>query len=98
MAHSATVQLRLKATTKDRSFDVFKKHGLTLTDGIRIYLERVAAVGEIPFPVNIPNAETQKSMADSEAGIGVRAYKDKDDLFAHLRSIANENDKVKVKA
>jgi DNA-damage-inducible protein J len=90
MAHGATVQLRLNATTKDRSFDVFKKHGLTLTDGIRIYLERVAAVGEIPFAVNIPNAETQKSMADSAAGIGVTAYKDKEDLFAHLRSLAKD--------
>jgi DNA-damage-inducible protein J len=91
MAHSATVQLRINSTTKDLSFHVFKKHGLTLTDGIRIYLERVAAAGEIPFSVNIPNATTKESMQNTADGVGVSTFKDKHALFAHMRSLAKDN-------
>lgn len=84
MAHGATVQLRVSELTKSKSFNVFKRHGLTLTDGIRIYLERVASMDEIPFSVNIPNAETQKALADSEAGIGLTKFKNSEEMFKHL--------------
>lgn len=91
MAHSATVQLRVNPDTKDGSFNVFKKHGLTLTDGIRIYLERVAMTGEIPFSLNMPNDETQKAMQEVNAGNGVQEYANKESLFAHLRKISKEH-------
>jgi addiction module RelB/DinJ family antitoxin len=91
MAHSATVQLRVNQDTKDSSFNVFKRHGLTLTDGIRIYLERVAITGEIPFSVNIPNDETQKAMQEISAGTGVKNYASKETLFAHLRQISQKH-------
>jgi addiction module RelB/DinJ family antitoxin len=71
MSHGATVQLRINTETKDKSFSVFKKHGLTLTDGIRIYLERVAAMGEIPFVVNIPNTETQHVFSPTIKRLGL---------------------------
>ena len=86
MAQSATVQLRVSPDTKDLSFNVFKKHGFTLTDGIRIYLERVAQTGEIPLSVNIPNEQTAKilSMPDSEKGY--QRFDNLDELFADLKN------------
>jgi DNA-damage-inducible protein J len=91
MTHGATVQLRVNSTTKDRSFSVFKKHGLTLTDGIRLYLERVASTNEIPFSLNIPNAETQQALHDADAGIGITRYAEPQDLYAHLRNISKKH-------
>jgi DNA-damage-inducible protein J len=91
MGHGATVQLRINSSTKDRSFSVFKKHGLTLTDGIRLYLERVASTNEIPFSLNIPNAETEQALHDADAGIGVTRYTQSQDLYAHLRTIAKKH-------
>jgi DNA-damage-inducible protein J len=87
MTHGATVQLRVNAQTKNKSFDVFKKHGMTLTEGIRVYLERVASTREIPFSLNIPNEETEKSMRDSARGIGVREFQSEEDMFNHLHSL-----------
>lgn len=87
MTHGATVQLRINTETKDKSFSVFKKHGLTLTDGIRIYLERVAAMGEIPFVVNIPNTETQQALAESATGVGLTQFDSAENMFAHLDSL-----------
>jgi DNA-damage-inducible protein J len=57
MTKGATIQLRINATTKEKAASVFKKYGLTLTDGIRLYLERVATMNEIPFSLNIPNSD-----------------------------------------
>jgi addiction module RelB/DinJ family antitoxin len=91
MTHGATVQLRVNAQTKDRSFDVFKRHGLTLTDGIRVYLERVATTNEIPFTLNIPNEETQQVMRDINAGIGLTKYEHKEDMYSHLRTLAKQH-------
>jgi DNA-damage-inducible protein J len=91
MTHSATVQLRVNSSTKDKSFSVFKKHGLTLTDGIRLYLERVASTDEIPFSLNIPNAETQQVMRDINAGIGLTAHETKEDFNSYLRGLAKQH-------
>ncbi len=84
MNHAATIQFRVSTNTKDKSFDVFKKHGLTLTDGLRIYLERVASLGEIPFSLNIPNTQTQKALSESQAGVGLSHFSSADGMFAHL--------------
>lgn len=91
MTHSATVQLRVNSNTKDKSFSVFKKHGLTLTDGIRLYLERVAATNEIPFSLNIPNEETKQVIRDMNAGIGVTTYENKEDFYSYLRNLAKQH-------
>ena len=90
MTHGATVQLRVNQATKDRSFSVFKKHGLTLTDGIRIYLERVANEGEIPFSLNVPNEVTAKALAESAVGVGVKAFDSSAEMFAHLHSLVKK--------
>ena len=79
--NSTTVQLRISPNTKDISFNVFKKHGLTLTDGIRIYLERVAKTGEIPFSMNIPNEKTAKVLVSSDY---IGPFETVEDLFADL--------------
>ena len=81
MAQSATVQLRVSPDTKDLSFSVFKKHGFTLTDGIRIYLERVAQTGEIPFSVNIPNERTAQNLMSNDY---VGPFDTVENLFADL--------------
>ncbi len=91
MTHGATVQLRVSAKTKNTSFDVFRKHGMTLTEGIRVYLERVASTHEIPFSLNIPNEETQKAMMDVKNGIGLTKYENPGEFSAHLRNLAKQH-------
>jgi len=38
----------------------------------------------LPFPVEIPNEETLKTFRDSEAGKGLVACKDADNMFRKL--------------
>lgn len=84
MAQDATYQLRIDQQTKDASFAVFRELGMTPAEGMRIFLTKVAKTKAIPFPVNIPNAETAQVLADADAGKGLRRAKNAQDLFKQL--------------
>ena len=84
MARNSTYQLRIDETTKRESFAVFHELGITPAEGMRLFLSAVARTKSIPFPINIPNAETQKVFAETDAGINLNSADSKDDLFNQL--------------
>ena len=84
MAQNATYQLRIDQKTKDASFAVFRELGMTPAEGMRIFLTKVAKTRAIPFPVNIPNAQTAKVLGEADAGIGLHRAKSMEDLFNQL--------------
>jgi DNA-damage-inducible protein J len=84
MAQNATYQLRIDQQTKEASFAVFRELGMTPAEGMRIFLTQVAKTRAIPFPLNIPNEQTAKVLADTNAGIGLHRVKSMDDLFKQL--------------
>lgn len=84
MAREATYQLRLDEATKRASFQVFRDLGMTPAEGMRIFLTMVAKTKSIPFPINVPNLETQKVLAETDAGIDIHKAKDAKGLFKQL--------------
>lgn len=84
MNKTATVSVRVKPEIKTRAEDVFEKLGLTPTDAITMFYSQVSLRQGIPFPVEIPNAVTMKTIADAEAGIDLHRVNNVDELFKEI--------------
>jgi DNA-damage-inducible protein J len=50
---------------------VLKRLGLSTTDAITMLFQQITLRQGIPFPVEIPNAETMKAISDTDARIDV---------------------------
>jgi len=64
------VRARIDSKTKERAADALEAMGLSISDAIRLLMLRVADERRLPFDVRVPNAPTQKAMAELEAGKG----------------------------
>ena len=60
------IQATVDKRVIDNANSVFHKMGLSMNDAIQLYLEQVSIQGKIPFPVDIPNAETIKAMQETD--------------------------------
>jgi DNA-damage-inducible protein J len=74
MAKTTTVRARVEPELKDTVEDVFAQLGLTTSDAITLFLNQVALVGGLPFPVQVPNKETQKAIAEAKSGKKRKTY------------------------
>ena len=64
---SVDVRCRIDPQTKQQASDAFESMGLSVSDGIRLFLKRVAADGAIPFELRVPNAETIAAIEELES-------------------------------
>lgn len=62
---------------------VFKKLGISASQAIALFYKQVSLRRGIPFPVELPNDETQKAILDAREG-KVISYESIDDLKAKL--------------
>ena len=67
-----TIQIRTDEKTKKAAQKAFKKMGLDMSSGIKLYLARVAVEQRVPFELHVPNAETIAAIRALEAGGGER--------------------------
>ena len=67
MAASTMVHVRVEERIKTQATDTLAAMGLSLSDGIRVFLTRVVAEQQLPFALTIPNAETRAAMAEARA-------------------------------
>jgi DNA-damage-inducible protein J len=84
MTKTATVSVRVKPEVKSHAEAVFEKLGITPTDAITMFYHQVDLRQGIPFSVEIPNAETLKAIADTDAGIDISVATSMDELRAQL--------------
>lgn len=64
------VRARIDTETKERATAALDAMGLTLSDGIRLFLRRVASEQRVPFEIKAPNAATREAIEELEAGRG----------------------------
>ena len=62
------VRARIDAATKERAAEALEAMGLSISDAIRLLMLRIADEHRLPFEVKVPNAPTQKAIAELEAG------------------------------
>lgn len=78
---TAVVHARIEPETKRKAEGVLHKLGLTPTEAIRIFYRQISLRGGLPFNVTIPNDLTDRTLAKSREGKGVREFDSLDDMF-----------------
>lgn len=69
MEKTATLNLRVNPIAKQRAETVLKQLGIPMSTAMDMYLNQIALVGGIPFPVTLPKAPLSVDadrMTDSE--------------------------------
>ncbi len=84
MAKTSTVRARVEPELKDVVEGVFSRLGLTTSDAITLFLNQVALVDGLPFPVRIPNKQTRRAIADAKANRGMKTFATAEELFKEL--------------
>lgn len=98
MEKTATLNLRVNPIAKQRAENVLKQLGIPMSTAMDIYLNQIALVGGIPFPVTLPKAplsvdadrmtdnelieKLSRGIEDADAGRTRRA----EDIFREHRS------------
>lgn len=67
---NTTLQIRIDNKTKEKARKAFQKSGLDMTSGMRLYLNKVANEGEIPFEMfsfnNLSDKRKKELLKDME--------------------------------
>lgn len=61
------VRSRISPELKQEAEGVFQEMGMSLSDGIRLFLRQVVVEKAIPFEIKVPNAVTRAAMKDARA-------------------------------
>ena len=67
MAATTMVHVRVDEHIKTQAAETLASMGLSVSDAIRVFLTRVVAEQQLPFPLMSPNANTQAAMAEARA-------------------------------
>lgn len=70
MSLDATVRARIDTQLKQEVEEIFKQIGLTTSQAITLFMNRVKYEKGIPFELKIPNAKTLKAIEEADNRIG----------------------------
>lgn len=79
------VRSRVEPEVKESAAQVLAACGLSLSDGIRLFLRQVIAQKGLPFDVKVPNDATQAAMAEAR-GMAARRFASTDALMRELEA------------
>jgi DNA-damage-inducible protein J len=85
MAANALVQTRIDGAVKEEAAAVLAAMGLTVSDGVRLMLTRVAKDGVLPFDPLVPNATTITAIKEARK-MKVPRFDSIDALMADLNA------------
>jgi DNA-damage-inducible protein J len=92
MTATTMVHVRVEEHIKTQAAQTFAAMGLTVSDGIRVFLTRVVAENALPFELKAPNATSRTAMQEAHQIIkGRRArYASGKELLNDLEKNANQ--------
>jgi DNA-damage-inducible protein J len=71
---TATVRARIEPGLKAEAERIMEQLGVSPSDFVRMGYAQVVLRRGLPFPVEIPNAETAKVLRAADAGRGLKRY------------------------
>jgi len=74
MSKTETVRARVEPALKRGAEAVLKKIGLTSSEAITLFLKQVKLTKGLPFPVRVPNKETQRAIEQAQARKNVETF------------------------
>lgn len=78
------VKARINGALKHDVENILSDLGITMSDAINALFKQIEMRKALPFDIAIPNALTQKTLANSRQGKEVKRFKDVNDLFKDL--------------
>ena len=70
MEKTATLNLRVNPSVKQRAEDVLSRLGIPMSTAIDMYLNQISLTGGIPFSISLPKAPQSLNMDVMSAEIG----------------------------
>lgn len=83
-AAEVTLRVRINGELKQQVDEVLAGLGLSVPDAIRMLLARIAAEQALPFDLNVPNALTARTLAESDRDENLVHCADAEDMFQRL--------------
>ena len=68
----SVIKFRIDPKVKKEADRLFHKMGLTMSGAMRLFLYRATSEKRLPFPLEIPNKETQKVLEEIRRGEGLK--------------------------
>ena len=66
MATTTMVHVRIDEKIKEEATRTLGAMGLSISDAVRVFLMRVVAEKQMPFPIKVPNDDTRVAMAEAD--------------------------------
>jgi len=86
VATTTMVHVRVNEQIKAQATETLAAMGLSISDAVRVLLTRIAAEKQLPFALQVPNAETRAAMAEAEVITAQHSarFSSAEDLFRDL--------------
>lgn len=84
MSKTAMIRARVDPVLKEEVEAILQTIGLSTTQAITLFYQQVRLNQGLPFTVRVPNAVTQQTFADTDAGENLVRCQNTDDLFDRL--------------
>ena len=83
---SSMLHVRMDTEMKRKATETLAAMGLSASDAVRLLFHRIAADQAFPLELKVPNAQTQRAMAESEEMMkqGKTRFASADEMFAEL--------------
>ena len=82
---STYVRARIDEETKRQAAETLAAMGLSVSDAIRLLMQRIADEHRLPFEIKAPNATTRAAIAELESAQG-QPFGSVEDLMANLHA------------
>ncbi len=84
MNRTATVRARVEPGLKEEVEKLLHQLGLNTTEAINLFYSQIRLRQGLPFPVEMPNAETRETLEATDRGEGLNSYESLDEMFEAL--------------
>ncbi len=86
--NSIRMQTRIDSKLKKEAERILEEQGFKPAQAINIFYTEITRLGGFPFlPSKVPNEKLQKDLKEAASGVGVKTYKNKEDLFKSLKKL-----------
>ncbi len=85
---SSMLHVRMDSELKQKATETLAAMGLSASDAVRLLFHRIAVDRAFPLELKVPNARTQRAMAEVDEMVKTRKarFASADEMFAELES------------
>ncbi len=89
---SSMLHIRMDSELKQKATETLAAMGLSASDAVRLLFHRIADDQAFPLELKVPNAQTQRAMAESEEMMkrGKARFASADEMFTELEKASRQ--------